>query len=182
MYGLCLTMNDTNSQEPDPFLREALSRIELAPGARVLDLACGRGRHALALARLGYRVEAWDRNSEALAELSSAAQSEGLEIRTRELDCEQPPVAGPFDLVLVFNYLDRTLPPKLLPSVTKDAYLVYCTFTRDRVGTHPSDRWCLEPGELKQGFEGWSVLYAEEAGGRAGIVAQRERSVADHAR
>lgn len=166
-------MVDTNSTPPDPFFHEALTHLDLAPGARVLDLACGRGRHALELARLGFTVEAWDRNSEALAALKTQAAAEALEISVRELDCEAFPPSGPFDLVIVFNYLDRSLPPKLLPSVNESAYLVYCTFTLDRPGSHPSDRWCLDRGELARGFGGWHVLHSVEAGGRAGIVAQR---------
>jgi SAM-dependent methyltransferase len=42
------------SQEID-FLR---SRLQLSPGARVLDLGCGDGRHAAELARSGFFVEA----------------------------------------------------------------------------------------------------------------------------
>jgi len=166
-------MVDINSTPLDPFLHEALAHIDLPAGARALDLACGRGRHALELARRGFQVEAWDRNPEALAELSHKAAHEGLEARVREVDCEAPPAAGPFDLVVVFNYLDRSLPPKLLPIVTQGAYLIYCTFTLDRPGAHPSDRWCLEPAELQRGFEGWGILHSMESAGRAGIVAQR---------
>ena len=173
MYGVEHVMSDTNSQELDPFLREALSHVTLPAGARVLDLACGRGRHALELARLGYAVEAWDRNSEALAELNASAAAENLTIEARQLDCEEPPSGGPFDLVVVFNYLDRALPPKLLPVVNQEAFLIYCTFTTERPGSHPSDHWCLEPGELARGFEGWVVQHSVEAKGRAGIVAKR---------
>lgn len=173
MYGVRHDMVDTNSTPPDPFLKEALAHVTLKPGARVLDLACGRGRHALELARLGYSVEAWDRNPEVLAELEVQAATRGLPVTTRKQDCEAFPPSDLFDLVIVFNYLDRSLPPKLLPSVSQSAYLIYCTFTVDRPGTHPSDRWCLERDELQRGFDGWHILHSVEAGGRAGIVAQR---------
>lgn len=173
MYCVGHVMVDTNKAPLDPFLHEALARTSLQPGARALDLACGRGRHALELARLGFQVEAWDQNPKVLAELTAAATMEGLDALVREVDCEALPAAGPFDLVLVFNYLDRSLPPKLLPIVTPEAYFIYCTFTLDRLGAHPSDRWCLEPGELNRGFEGWDILHSMESEGRAGIVAQR---------
>ena len=107
-----------------------------------------------------------------LAELESRAGEEGLSVVTRQLDCEEPPVAGPFDLVVVFNYLDRAVPGKIAASVSEGGALIYCTFTTERAGDRPSDRWCLEPGELARGFEGWTVLHSMESGGRAGILAR----------
>ena len=48
--------------------------LGLDPGARVLDVPCGPGRIALALARRGYRLTGVDRNYQFLAELKRAAQ------------------------------------------------------------------------------------------------------------
>ena len=45
----------------------------IAPASSVLDLACGGGRHARLLAGLGYRVEAVDRDADALATLAGVA-------------------------------------------------------------------------------------------------------------
>jgi SAM-dependent methyltransferase len=49
---------------------EALAAARLAgcrPGALILDAGCGNGRHALPLARAGYRVVAFDRSAPLLA-------------------------------------------------------------------------------------------------------------------
>jgi SAM-dependent methyltransferase len=46
----------------------------------VIDVACGAGRHALALARLGHRVTGVDSSVEAIARASSAAASESLPV------------------------------------------------------------------------------------------------------
>jgi SAM-dependent methyltransferase len=49
---------------------EALGAARLAgcsPGARILDAGCGNGRHAVPLARAGYRVVALDRSAPLLA-------------------------------------------------------------------------------------------------------------------
>jgi ubiquinone/menaquinone biosynthesis C-methylase UbiE len=43
--------------------REAARLACCAPGALILDAGCGHGRHALALARAGYRVVAVDRSA-----------------------------------------------------------------------------------------------------------------------
>jgi 2-polyprenyl-3-methyl-5-hydroxy-6-metoxy-1,4-benzoquinol methylase len=40
---------------------DLLALVALAPGARVLDLCCGPGRHSIELATRGYRVTAVDR-------------------------------------------------------------------------------------------------------------------------
>jgi ubiquinone/menaquinone biosynthesis C-methylase UbiE len=58
--------------------REALGAARLAccaPGALILDAGCGHGRHALALARMGYRMVALDRAAVLLAAGRRAAGS-----------------------------------------------------------------------------------------------------------
>lgn len=52
--------------------------LELAPGASVLDMPCGVGRHSLELARRGFRVTAVDRTEGYLDELRRRAAAEGL--------------------------------------------------------------------------------------------------------
>jgi SAM-dependent methyltransferase len=54
------------------------SVLRLAPGARVLDIPCGRGRHALEFARRGFRVTGVDFNADAIAAARAAAQAESL--------------------------------------------------------------------------------------------------------
>src|SRR5690606_27101074 len=49
----------------------------LAPGARVLDLACGWGRHSHALAETGLDVVGVDRSTELLREASSGSLGGG---------------------------------------------------------------------------------------------------------
>lgn len=54
---------------------------ELPPG-RAVDLGGGQGRHALALATLGFDVEVVDSCEAALAQLSATARAEGLKLAT----------------------------------------------------------------------------------------------------
>ena len=61
-------------QEID-FLVEALG---LAPGSRVLDVGCGPGRHALSLARRGFRVHGIDISQTFVDVARLAAEREGL--------------------------------------------------------------------------------------------------------
>ncbi len=52
----------------------------LQSGARVLDLMCGYGRHALELARRGYAVTAIDNLKEYIAEIETVAAAENLPV------------------------------------------------------------------------------------------------------
>ncbi len=57
----------------------AASLMGMKPGDSVLDLACGFGRHSLALSRMGYSVTGVDLNSDLVDEASGIACSEGLQ-------------------------------------------------------------------------------------------------------
>ncbi len=69
-------------------------------GARVADLGCGEGRHALQLARRGLQVTAIDLNAQFLERGRAEAQRQGLEVDW-VLGDMRTPQRGPFDLVLL---------------------------------------------------------------------------------
>lgn len=78
----------------------------LAPGAAVLDLGAGVGRHALALARQGFAVATLDAAPEGTAEIARIAGAEGLTIDTRNGMMTALPFAdGAFDHVLSWNVI-----------------------------------------------------------------------------
>jgi len=52
--------------------------LEIAPGASLLDLCCGPGRHSVELARRGYRVTGVDRQSDYVAQARERAAAEKL--------------------------------------------------------------------------------------------------------
>jgi len=101
----------------DPWL---LSIAPLLPSTGLaLDLACGRGRHALFLAEKGLSVTALDSSAEALTQLGREATLRNLVIDTRRVDLEVTPLLPPaaFDLVLLLFYLQRSLMPHLRAAV-----------------------------------------------------------------
>ncbi len=57
-----------------------LGALELPPGAQVLDLACGHGRHAIELARLGYSVTGLDRSHLFLEKAVEFSREAGVEV------------------------------------------------------------------------------------------------------
>lgn len=125
----------------------------LRPGMRVLDVAAGRGRHALVLAGAGLAVTAIDRDETRMARLADLAARLGLSIETRVCDLESGTVDlgdGAYDLVVVTHYLHRPLLPALVRAVAPDGVLLYETFTtaQARRGKPTNPAYLLTPGEL----------------------------------
>ena len=121
---------------------------------RALDVACGRGRHALLLAAAGFAVRAVDRDVAALAALGETARSLGLEVTTVAADLEAPGVdlgAARFDLVLATHYLHRPLFPALRDALKPGGILLYETYTTAQAERgHPRNpEFLLKPGELR---------------------------------
>jgi SAM-dependent methyltransferase len=79
------------------FLWDALA---LAPGQRVLDVGCGPGRHAVALARRGVEVLGVDLSEEFLALAREAAARESLPARFECADVRHLCADGEFDAVI----------------------------------------------------------------------------------
>jgi SAM-dependent methyltransferase len=71
-----------------------------APGARLLDVACGRGRHALLLAARGYRVTGVDLSANAIATARRRAARQELTARFEVADMRDLPYEAAFDGVL----------------------------------------------------------------------------------
>lgn len=83
-------------QEVD-FLVGALG---LGPRTRVLDVGCGPGRHALALARRGVPVEGVDLSPDFVRLARAAATREGLPVTFHELDVRHLDADGEYDAVV----------------------------------------------------------------------------------
>lgn len=71
-----------------------------AAGARILDLCCGHGRHAVELAARGFALTGVDLSRAYLDEGRAAARGRGVKIRWRRADMRELPYAAEFELVL----------------------------------------------------------------------------------
>jgi D-alanine-D-alanine ligase len=86
--------------------------MPLKKDARILDVCCGQGRHALDLARRGFsNVVGVDRSAFLLNEARARAKAANLRVTFHEGDCRAIPLASQdFDAVLVlgnsFGYFD----------------------------------------------------------------------------
>jgi SAM-dependent methyltransferase len=74
-----------------------VEQLALEPGASVLDVACGRGRHSVELARRGFRVTGIDLSPRSLELAGAAAQAAGVEVELRCLDMRELDYDGVFD-------------------------------------------------------------------------------------
>ncbi|MCH7738003.1 MAG: class I SAM-dependent methyltransferase [Chloroflexi bacterium] len=80
-----------------------LSLTSVAPSARVLDLCCGMGRHALELARRGFSVTGVDRTVKFLDQARQQAREEGLTIEFLRQDMRAFRQPNSFDMALNLN-------------------------------------------------------------------------------
>lgn len=128
-----------------------MSGLERLPrGARLLDFACGRGRHARAAARRGLVVTAVDRDLDALADLD-AAGIPALETLRADLESDPWPFeAGRFDALVVCNYLYRPRLDALCALLSPGGLLIYETFAagNERYGRPTNPDYLLKPAEL----------------------------------
>lgn len=125
----------------------------LIPAGRVLDLACGGGRHARLMAALGHAVLAVDRDTAALA----AASGPGIDTLAFDLEHPEAPSHPDWPLlpevfagIVVSNYLHRPLMQPLLDSLAPGGVLIYETFAagNGQFGKPSNPDFLLKPGEL----------------------------------
>lgn len=157
---------------PSPFVLEHLS---LAPPGPALDVACGSGRHALAIARTGRTVDAIDRDPERCAQLAAEARRDNLRIRVVCADLEQMPLpVGRYAIVVDTLYLDRAFVPALVAALRPGGLLLFETFAFEQLATgHPRNpAFVLQPNELLRLASGLRVLAYHE-----GPVARHGRQV-----
>lgn len=164
-------MPEAASPEPAALVRAETARLRhAARRGPLVDVACGAGRNALPLARLGLRVVALDRARERLATLHATARAEGLPLAAIAADLEAhdaiPLATGSAGAVLVFRYLHRPLAREIERVLRPGGLLLYETFTsRHReVAEHPRNpAFLLGPDELPELFPGFEVIRYEEA-------------------
>jgi len=135
---------------PSPWVQRWSTLV--APGASVLDVACGTGRHARWFAARGARVTALDRDAQAMAAML-ALPGAAIELIVADIEDGPWPLPGRhFDVVVVTNYLWRPLMPALVASIDVGGLLIYETFAQgnETVGKPSNPDYLLHPGELLQ--------------------------------
>ena len=88
---------------PERTAREIAGLREMVrpePGAQILDLACGWGRHSVALAEAGFRVTGMDLSETLLRAARGRAEQARVSVEWVRGDMREVPFEGRFDLVL----------------------------------------------------------------------------------
>jgi len=134
------------------------------PGSTVLDVACGRGRHARLFAEQGCTVDAVDADPDAG---SALAQVPGVRFLRADLEGGPWPYPGRrFDAIVVTQYLHRPLFPRLVEALAPGGVLIYETFMagHERFGRPANPDFLLRPRELLDVFGPLLVVLAFEEG------------------
>jgi SAM-dependent methyltransferase len=86
------------------------SMLNVSPGARLLDIPCGDGRHALEFAAQGFRVSGVDLSEQNISDAQAAARKRNVQVEWRLSDKRDLPWSEEFDgaycLGNSFGYLD----------------------------------------------------------------------------
>lgn len=67
-----------DAREAEDFIARLIAHLNPAPGSNMLDVACGRGRHSLTLANLGFNVTGIDLSEQSIS-AAKAFESDSLE-------------------------------------------------------------------------------------------------------
>jgi len=151
-----------------------LSCVEPPPNARVLDLGCGPGAHAIALARRGHRVTGVDTSPRLLDRARAAAQSEDVQVEWIEADMREFQRPGGFDLICSlyasFGYFDdgqnRRALENIRASLSPGGTLVLDLVGREAAARHGQERrWNEIEGVLYlehcTGVDDWSWMVSD---------------------
>lgn len=170
---------------PSQFLRECLESASWpARCGKALDIACGQGRNAIYLAQRGFEVTAVDVSSVALDTAARCAAEQNFSIHWQQADLETLTLpADEYDLVINFNYLQRSLIEPSKRSVKKGGCVIFETYLIDQASSgHPRNPdYLLGHNELLEFFCDFRVLHYHEGkfgdsdavSFRAGILAER---------
>ncbi len=160
-----------------------LDHLHLLPKGRVLDVAMGKGRNALYLAKHGFEVEGVDIDETSVKECREVASKRRLKIQAKVVDLTDYRVSSnTYDVILCFNYLQRDLIHMMKAGLKKGGVILFQTFLIDqhiKFGKPKHKEYCFEHNELLRFFQDFRVIFYKEGfvtkeKAVASLVAQKE--------
>jgi tellurite methyltransferase len=173
----------SSAGEAEPFVIEMLPL--LPRGGLVLDVAAGRGRNSIPVARAGMHVIAADFSEVAMRTLAEIARAERLPIWPVLADFDKFALRDrSFDAIINVNFLDRAMFSEFARALRPGGTLLAETFLIDQAEIgHPRDpRFMLRHYELRELVAGLELLRYREGlfaypdgsrAWRASVVARR---------
>ena len=149
-------------QIPSLFLAQQISHLSRG---KALDLAMGSGRNSIFLAMNGYAVDAIDNSSVAVSKLQSFVKKHSLSITVKQADLTTYQIpANTYDLIINFNYLERSLIPQIKKGLNQGGMLLFETYTieQPRYGRPRNPDYLLKSNELLCSFSDLHIIFYHE--------------------
>lgn len=112
------------------FLERSMQELPFSPGATILDIPCGFGRHAHWLAKQNYNVVAIDLDEQRVTKARDLAQAISQPILWAVADLEQPLPILPasIDAIVVIHYVSPQAIAAAYNVLKPGGYLIFETF------------------------------------------------------
>lgn len=159
-----------------------MDNIGLLPKGRVLDIAMGDGRNSIYLASNGFKADGIDISAEALKQALKRAADLNVHINTITADLEKDSciMEEKYDVIICFNYLQRSLIPDIKNGLRTGGIIVYETYIVDQAqfGRPSNPDHLLKHNELLNMFRDFRCLryhegIIENRKAAAGIIAEK---------
>lgn len=157
---------DGKNSSPSKWLIEHKKSLEERSSGTALDLACGAGGNSLYLASLGFKVEAIDISDVVINWLKREVSAKHLSISPILADLEDLSLdIGKYDVILNFNYLQRSLFPSIVKWLKPGGLLFFETMNVDHIDklNNKFERsYLLEKNELEEAFSKLKIIAYKE--------------------
>ncbi len=102
-----LLYNNRDYTEAENFITKLTADLQLPPNSKIIDLACGKGRHSVFLNKLGYDVLGLDLSRQSI-EFDKQFENETLSFAVHDMrnPINADPVDAVFNLFTSFGYFD----------------------------------------------------------------------------
>ncbi|MFZ5490909.1 MAG: class I SAM-dependent methyltransferase [Pseudomonadota bacterium] len=148
--------------QPSAFVLDWLPRL---PRGRALDVACGLGATAIALAEAGFEVTAIDIAPTALARARAQAERRGVSVdwQCADLSGMRLPAAR-YDLIVDIHFVNRDLVAQFADALRPGGHVLFEQHLRwpRPVAGPGSDHFRLRPGELRHLLWQLELVHCEE--------------------
>ena len=151
-------------KEPADILKKY---IDILPVGRALDIATGEGRNAVFLAKKGFIVDGVDLSEVALRKAKRLARENSVTIQTINADLNTYQIKPEtYEVILNIDFLMRNLIAEIKKGLKRGGVVVFENLTTEQLKNANAQGlrrdFLLNPGELKNHFKDWQILFYEE--------------------